>query len=168
MERLDRVKAGAPLEGLTASGWRLGYSSEPTSVQKGYEAMYKEADLRYSLGFTLLDEGNVISNLIPGSPADQAGIAPGSKLVAVDGRKYSKEVLGDALKAGGAEPRTIALLVEKDNTFGGTCLNIGCIPSKALLHAFELRYAGGPRYPRLERDGAVPDTLTAIGAARTQ
>ena len=25
--------------------------------------------------------------------------------------------------------------VEKDNTLGGTCLNIGCIPSKALLHA---------------------------------
>jgi dihydrolipoamide dehydrogenase len=29
-------------------------------------------------------------------------------------------------------------VVEKDNTFGGTCLNIGCIPSKALLHASEL------------------------------
>src|SRR5262245_57487154 len=29
-------------------------------------------------------------------------------------------------------------LVEKDKTFGGTCLNIGCIPSKALLHASEL------------------------------
>ena len=26
-------------------------------------------------------------------------------------------------------------VVEKDDTFGGTCLNIGCIPSKALLHA---------------------------------
>src|SRR5215510_6705266 len=28
-------------------------------------------------------------------------------------------------------------VVEKDKTFGGTCLNIGCIPSKALLHASE-------------------------------
>jgi dihydrolipoamide dehydrogenase len=26
-------------------------------------------------------------------------------------------------------------VVEKDPTFGGTCLNVGCIPSKALLHA---------------------------------
>ncbi|MBG0795687.1 dihydrolipoyl dehydrogenase [Methylocystis sp. H62] len=26
-------------------------------------------------------------------------------------------------------------VVEKDSTFGGTCLNVGCIPSKALLHA---------------------------------
>ena len=29
-------------------------------------------------------------------------------------------------------------VVEKWATFGGTCLNIGCIPSKALLHASEL------------------------------
>ena len=28
-------------------------------------------------------------------------------------------------------------VVEKHATFGGTCLNIGCIPSKALLHASE-------------------------------
>ncbi|MEJ2115971.1 MAG: FAD-dependent oxidoreductase, partial [Gammaproteobacteria bacterium] len=27
------------------------------------------------------------------------------------------------------------LLVDKDNNLGGTCLNVGCIPSKALLHA---------------------------------
>ena len=29
-------------------------------------------------------------------------------------------------------------VVEKDATFGGTCLNVGCIPSKALLHASHL------------------------------
>ena len=29
-------------------------------------------------------------------------------------------------------------VVEKDDTLGGTCLNIGCIPSKALLHSSEL------------------------------
>lgn len=29
-------------------------------------------------------------------------------------------------------------LVEKSKTLGGTCLNIGCIPSKALLHSSEL------------------------------
>ena len=29
-------------------------------------------------------------------------------------------------------------VVEKRKTLGGTCLNVGCIPSKALLHASEL------------------------------
>src|ERR1700733_3606978 len=28
--------------------------------------------------------------------------------------------------------------VEKRKTLGGTCLNVGCIPSKALLHASEM------------------------------
>lgn len=30
--------------------------------------------------------------------------------------------------------------LEKDTTLGGTCLNVGCIPSKALLHTTELLY----------------------------
>src|SRR6266498_293774 len=29
-------------------------------------------------------------------------------------------------------------VVEKNPTLGGTCLNVGCMPSKALLHASEL------------------------------
>ena len=29
-------------------------------------------------------------------------------------------------------------IIEKRKTFGGTCLNIGCIPSKALLHASDM------------------------------
>ena len=30
--------------------------------------------------------------------------------------------------------------MERDNALGGTCLNVGCIPSKSLLHATELLY----------------------------
>jgi len=33
--------------------------------------------------------------------------------------------------------------VEKDSTLGGTCLNIGCIPSKALLESSERYYQAG-------------------------
>ncbi len=29
-------------------------------------------------------------------------------------------------------------IVEKRDTLGGTCLNVGCIPSKALLYASEI------------------------------
>src|SRR5215475_6150706 len=29
-------------------------------------------------------------------------------------------------------------VVEKNETLGGTCLNVGCMPSKALLHASEM------------------------------
>src|SRR5262245_41359687 len=40
-------------------------------------------------------------------------------------------------------------VVEKDKTFGGTCLNIGCIPSKALLHASELYDEAGHQFDKM-------------------
>jgi dihydrolipoamide dehydrogenase len=40
-------------------------------------------------------------------------------------------------------------VVEKDKTFGGTCLNVGCIPSKALLHASELFGEAGEKFAKM-------------------
>ena len=40
-------------------------------------------------------------------------------------------------------------VVEKRATFGGTCLNIGCIPSKALLHASEMFAEAGHSFDTL-------------------
>src|ERR1700754_1206234 len=40
-------------------------------------------------------------------------------------------------------------LVEKDKTFGGTCLNVGCIPSKALLHASEFYEQAGHTFKKM-------------------
>ncbi|HEX3951883.1 MAG TPA: PDZ domain-containing protein [Steroidobacteraceae bacterium] len=152
-ERLNRLRAAAPLEGLKAGGWHLSFDSEPTPEQKGVEAIEKKTNLQYSLGFDLRDDGAVITNILPGSPADLAGIAPGSRLIAVDGRKYSKEILQDTLNAAGtgAGARSIKFLIEKDDMF-----NIA-----------ELRYAGKARYPRLERDASVPDVLSTILAAHS-
>src|ERR1041384_6457290 len=40
-------------------------------------------------------------------------------------------------------------VVEKDKTFGGTCLNVGCIPSKALLHASHLFEEAGHDFEKM-------------------
>jgi dihydrolipoamide dehydrogenase len=40
-------------------------------------------------------------------------------------------------------------VVEKDKTFGGCCLNVGCIPSKALLHASELYDEAGHSFAQM-------------------
>jgi len=40
-------------------------------------------------------------------------------------------------------------VVEKRATYGGTCLNIGCIPSKALLHTSELFEEAGHGFEKL-------------------
>jgi predicted metalloprotease with PDZ domain len=149
--RLNRVQPEAPLQGLAASGWKLTYTAEPTAIEKGDGALVKRSDLHYSLGFLLKDEDAVITSIVPGTPADAAGIAPESHLIAVDGRKYSKDVLQDALKAGGSEPRVIRLLIENQDVY----------------ETRELTYAGHARHPHLERDAATPDLLTAILSPRT-
>ncbi len=40
-------------------------------------------------------------------------------------------------------------VVEKRATFGGTCLNVGCIPSKAMLHASELYEEAGHDFAQM-------------------
>src|SRR5690606_13879975 len=47
-------------------------------------------------------------------------------------------------------------VVEKWATLGGTCLNIGCIPSKALLHASELFEEAGHGFKALGIDIPAP------------
>ncbi len=47
-------------------------------------------------------------------------------------------------------------VVEKDKTFGGTCLNIGCIPSKALLHASELFEEAGHGFANMGIEVGAP------------
>ncbi|MFP6734139.1 MAG: dihydrolipoyl dehydrogenase [Rhodospirillales bacterium] len=69
-------------------------------------------------------------------------------------------------------------LVEKSKTLGGTCLNVGCIPSKALLHSSHLfaeaghGFAGhGIKTGKIEldlkammahKDGVVGDTVKGV------
>ncbi len=149
--RLNRVRPDAPLEGLAAGGWRLVFAAEPSAVEKGDAAAEKITSWYYSLGIRLKDEGASIVDVVPGTPADAAGLAPDSNLIAVNGRKYSKDVLEDALKAGGDAPRVINLLIQKDDTY----------------KTVELHYAGHARHARLERDAAVPDLLTPILNPRT-
>jgi dihydrolipoamide dehydrogenase len=56
-------------------------------------------------------------------------------------------------------------VVEKNPTFGGTCLNIGCIPSKALLHASELFEEAGHSFAKMGIGVPAPklDLKTMLG-----
>src|SRR5882724_232348 len=46
--------------------------------------------------------------------------------------------------------------VEKDNTLGGTCLNVGCIPSKALLSVSEKYEQAAHHYAGLGIEVGTP------------
>jgi dihydrolipoamide dehydrogenase len=47
-------------------------------------------------------------------------------------------------------------VIEKNATFGGTCLNVGCIPSKAMLHASELYEEAGHNFGQMGIKIAAP------------
>jgi predicted metalloprotease with PDZ domain len=89
----------------------------------------------------------VISDVVPGSPAEHAGVAPGSTLAAVDGRKWSKEVMSDALNASVSEVKPMTFLLESNDEY----------------RTVELPYHGGARHPTLVRMTGTEDLLSAIG-----
>jgi len=46
--------------------------------------------------------------------------------------------------------------VEGRETLGGTCLNVGCIPSKAMLYASEMYHEAGTNFEKMGLIGAAP------------
>jgi dihydrolipoamide dehydrogenase len=47
-------------------------------------------------------------------------------------------------------------VVEGRDTLGGTCLNVGCIPSKALLHASHMLHEAQENFPKMGLIGTSP------------
>jgi predicted metalloprotease with PDZ domain len=51
------------------------------------------------------------------SPAPQAGIGPGMRIVAVNGRRFSGDVFRDALKSGKNNSEPLELIVENTDYY---------------------------------------------------
>jgi predicted metalloprotease with PDZ domain len=147
IERLTNHGPGAPLGGIEGSGWKLTYDEFPSEMDRG--SSEKFIDAAYSLGLELRDDGGIV-DAIEGLPAALAGIGPGMKLVAVNGRKYSPDVLRAALKAGKGGNAPLELLVENTDYY----------------KIYKVDYHGGERYPHLVRDESKPDLLTEIYKAK--
>src|SRR3989442_15394024 len=98
-ERLNNHGPGAPLAGVEGSGWELGFDgqrSEPVKAQE--DAPQENINAAYSIGLWLRDDGH-ITDTIEGMPAAKAGIGPGMAVIAVNGKKFSVDVLHDAMRA---------------------------------------------------------------------
>ncbi|MGA3350206.1 MAG: M61 family peptidase [Candidatus Sulfotelmatobacter sp.] len=148
-ERLTTHGPGAPLGGVEGSGWKLVYDETQSEMERGMESDAHVVDGAYSIGLELREDGT-ISDTIEEMPAAVAGIGPGMKLIAVNGRQYSPEVLRDALKAGKGGSSPLELLVENTDYY----------------KTYKIDYHGGERYPHLVRDESKPDLLTEIYKAR--
>jgi predicted metalloprotease with PDZ domain len=148
-ERLTNHGPGAPLGGIEGSGWKLVYDETQSEMEHGAESNFHFVDGTFSIGLQLREDGT-ITDTIEGMPAAVAGIGPGMKLIAVNGRQFSPEVLRAALKAGKGGSAPLDLLVENTDYY----------------KTYKLDYHGGERYPHLVRDDAKPDLLTEIYQAK--
>jgi predicted metalloprotease with PDZ domain len=144
-ERLSSLASRAPLDGIVAAGWQLRYGDRPSELFKLTASYRGQLDLQYSLGM-LMQTGGTIVDVIPGTPAARAGLAPGMNVVAVNGRRFSPQALRDGLRHSQPTSAPLVLLVNRDDDF--MTLNVD--------------YHGGERYPCLERDETKPDLLSTI------
>jgi dihydrolipoamide dehydrogenase len=58
--------------------------------------------------------------------------------------------------------------IDKRGTFGGTCLNVGCIPSKALLHVSEEVENARVEFPKLGLKASVEVDFAGVMAFKTK
>jgi predicted metalloprotease with PDZ domain len=144
-ERVGATATHAPLGGIERGGWKLVYSDQPNLHAQAIEKLVKFSDFSYSLGFSVSENGE-FSDVIVGSPAHAAGLGPGMKLIAVNGRKYSPPVMHAALKAAQASADPIELLVE----------------NAQYIKTYSVAYHGGDQNPHLERVSDQPDLLSDI------
>lgn len=141
-ERLDSKSPHAPMGGITNGGWKLVYTDKKNSTMDAREKSGESIDLSFSLGFIATKQGDV-HDVIPGSPAYAAGLGPGMKIIAVNGRKWSKDVVRAALRASVHSQQPLSLLAENGEYYS----------------TYQVNYHEGERYPHLVRDEGRPDLL---------
>jgi predicted metalloprotease with PDZ domain len=144
-ERVNLLAVRAPLGGITNGGWKLVYNETPNEEVKFSEQQRKFLNFIYSLGFIVKDDGTLLDVNLE-MPAGKAGLAPGMKLVSINGRSWSSEALHDAMAAGKTNTTPLEFLVENGS----------------FQQTYKVDYHSGERYPHLERDATKPDLLGEI------
>jgi predicted metalloprotease with PDZ domain len=149
-ERVQRTSTHAPLGGIEKGGWKLVYNDKPNSFISAYEKKGKFADLTDSIGVSIGREGE-LDDVIHGSPAFAAGLGPGMKMIAVNGRKYSVNRLREALKYAHDSHQPIELIVEASQFY----------------KTYSVPYYDGEKIPHLQRVEGQADILGNILKATT-
>src|SRR6185437_10107335 len=149
---LDGVGSQVPLlSGIEASGWRLVYTDEPNRYQSVLENVgqgeleAEGVDEMFSVGLLLFDKEKVADVLWNG-PAFEAGLAPGMRLISVDGQLYSPHVLRAEIIHAQKSGEPLRIQAENDGT----------------VELYTVHYDGGLKYPHLVRTAGKTDYLEQI------
>jgi predicted metalloprotease with PDZ domain len=136
------VNPRAPLGGVDQGGWKLEYNDTPNELRRAGEQRGGGLNYTDTLGMSVSRADGNIGDVIPGMPAAQAGISPGMRLVGVNMRAWTPDLLLDLLRA----HQPFELLVNNDGVF----------------KTIRVDYRDGLRSPHLVRNNAIPDLLTEI------
>jgi predicted metalloprotease with PDZ domain len=139
--RLNSTSADAPTGGIENGGWKVVLNTEPMKLQ----GRNGDPGDVYSIGLKVGTDGTV-TDAIVGSPAFEAGVSSGMKVIGVDGRVYSHDLLEDAIKAAKDTSQPVTLLVVVDDYYR-TCV---------------INYHGGDKFPHLVRVADKPDYLDEL------
>lgn len=142
-ERVSRPLESLPLEVVRKIGYRIDYADRPDVGPPGRTPGYS-VSARHSLGLSFGFDGQ-ITDVVPGMIGDRARLAPGMKVLGVNGRLFSPQRLDEALVESKTRRKVELLIVEGDR-----------------FRTVVLDYAEGPKFLRLVRDNSRPDLLADI------
>jgi len=143
-ERLTSKSPHAPLGGIANGGYHLEYTDSANDYTRAAEARDRGVNAWYSLGFRTSDQ--TVQDVLFDSPAFRAGLGPGMKLIAINGRQASEELLRTAIRDAKGNGAAIELITENAGFFRVT----------------KIDYHAGEKYPHLVRDTANRDYLDDI------
>ena len=142
---------------LGRSGWRLVWSDKPNLYIAAAASEDYVINRWYGLGITLSRKG-IVRDVREGSPAWTAGIAAGSKIVAINGHTvYDRDDRFDVAQM------DYALIAAEHSS---EPINI-ILEDTGWYRVLSIDYHDGIRYPHLERVPGTADMLAAIMAPKT-
>jgi predicted metalloprotease with PDZ domain len=144
-DRIDKINPHADLAGIEQGGYKLVYKDKPSATQRTMSGRRAGMAYWFSIGLSVGDDGS-ISDVRWNGPADKANLAPGEKIIAVNGQIFSKEALHAAIKSAKGNTEPIHLIVQADS----------------FVSMADIDYHDGERYPVLERVQGTPAFLDDI------
>lgn len=148
-DRVDKIHEHADMEGIERGGYKLVYQDKPTATEMKVESTplgrRRGPSYWYSVGLRVGNDGT-ISDVRWNGPGDRAGLAPGEKIIAVEGQIFSADALRDAIRDAKGKTDPIHLIVQADS----------------YVHMAQIDYHDGERFPALERVEGTPDYLDDI------
>jgi predicted metalloprotease with PDZ domain len=148
-DRIDKINPHADLAGIEQGGYKLVYEDKPSATQRIMAAMpggrRAGTDCWFSIGLSVRGDGS-IADVRWNGPADKASLAPGEKIIAVNGQIFSAEALHAAIRAAKGNTEPIHLIVQADSFVSTT----------------DIDYHDGERFPVLERVEGAPAYLDDI------